>query len=511
MTHYHKYTLKLSLLFLFYTASAWGNNDTLKLEAGIYFELPEINKNTVISGAGRDQTIICNLQKLKGDWNPIKINGTDAYYYQFNSGMDVIQVLKGRSLLNLEELDLARWPNRESISPFITDVSKVNDYYFEGFDGQDGTAPPGGMAWISNSEIESLPDVSGALLWYSNYLRWGSHTEVVSSNEGDRLNFRHTNSGGTNAAKSTLATQDANFVLFKHIALLDTEKEWYYDQDNSRLYLITENNKVPQDIYIRKALSMLPSASYHYLSIVANKITLEGNQSLNSCNILHAMPFFKSEMWKVEPGILLQFGNNKVQACEIADSWGTGLMAYGSNNAGNTKNSKNDIIENNLIHRTNFLGCTGGGITLRGERLLVKNNTIFDTGRSGIRAPGTFHTIFDGNHIYHYGKNSNDLGGIKAGKNLEEYNVYTHNYIHDNTPGSHGKGIYLDVYSGHSRVHHNVVQNLYNGIGFNGEVIGNEAIHNTCVSSGKNWFNRYFQSVGKFYTDVKAIWLTVPP
>ena len=136
-------------------------------------------------------------------------------------------------------------------------------------------------------------------------------------------------------------------------------------------------------------------------------------------------------------------------------------------------------VVNNVIHDVDLGGTYAAGITIAGQSSRIISNTIYNTGRDGIRILGFPEVAATNsgedprpvrggriafNNIYDYGLLAQDLAAIDINGEADGSGTsIDHNWLHDDlcyfSAGFRGAGIYLDNGSDHFLIHHNVMWN----------------------------------------------------
>lgn len=297
--------------------------------------------------------------------------------------------------------------------------------------------------------------------------------------------------GGT--AKQLLAKMTAAwdrgaywFYLFGKLELLDDRGEWFYDGNNQQLYLWSIDDQAPKTVEVKQRnlafdLSDRSFITVRNLNLFANTITtsdrstgviIDGVRAKYVSHYMTLPPVPESEkpyeaddaMFLAahahDTGIQLRGNNNVLKNSVIDWSAGNGVLLEGNNHQ----------VTNNIIVNTNYQATYAAPVRINGNGHQISHNTIKRTGRDAINFD--WHTAgTDGrnleisyNDISEFGMLSTDLGGIYVccHINLEGGSI-NHNWIHDAqsfSPFWGTRGIYLDLETFNSTVHHNVVWNL---------------------------------------------------
>lgn len=366
-----------------------------------------------------------------------------------------------------EMMSEARFPNLEDNRDFLRPT-----FLRQGLKSQGGTA-----ATIENEEIPELSEGwKGAKVWGNEW--YTSRTGTITGGTADKLTAQMTAEWDRGAF---------NFYLFGKLELLDRPGEWFYD-GTKHLYLWSLDGK-PQGVEVKQRNFAFDLRDRSYVSVkdinlFANTVTTSKNSTgivldgLKAKYISHHMtlpPLPKSEQapnsdnalflasHAHDTGIQLRGSNNTIKNSIVEWSSGNGVMLAG----------KNHRVENNIIANTNYMVSYAAGIKINGNGHSVIQNTIKRTGRDAINIE--WHTAgTDGrnneiayNDISQFGLLSTDLGAIYicCYIDLEGGSIH-HNWIRDAKAFSQfwgTRGIYLDIKSFNSTIHHNVVWNIVGG------------------------------------------------
>ena len=337
----------------------------------------------------------------------------------------------------------------------------------------------GTAAKIENEEIPELAEGwTGGGVWTNEW--YTTRTGEITGGSADKLLVEMT------------APWDRGgywFYLFGKQELLDDRGEWFYDGDNDELYLWSPDEKVPQTVEVKQRnyafdLSDRSHITVRNLNLFANTITTSDRSTgividgIRAKYISHHMtlpPLPESKKayesddalflaaHAHDTGIQLRGSNNVLRNSIIDWSSGNGVLLEG----------KDHQVTNNIILNTNYQVTYAAPVRLNGNGHKITYNTIKRTGRDAINFD--WHTAgTDGrnieiayNDISEFGILSTDLGAIYVccHVNLEGGSIH-HNWIHDAqafSPFWGTRGIYLDIETFNSTIHHNVVWNLTGG------------------------------------------------
>ncbi|MEO0925647.1 MAG: right-handed parallel beta-helix repeat-containing protein [Cyanobacteria bacterium J06643_13] len=368
-----------------------------------------------------------------------------------------------------EMMPEARFPNLPGDRDFLRPK-----FLGGGLQSQGGTA-----AVIENQEVPELDSGwAGGQVWTTEW--YTSRTGEITGGTADRL-----------TAEMTAAWERGGFwfYLFGKQELLDDRGEWFYTGESNDLYLWSPDDLKPQKVEVKQRNYAFDLSDSSYieirdLNLFANTI-VTGDRStgividgIRAKYISHHMtlpPLPESEKaygsddalflaaHGHDTGIQLRGNNNILRNSVIDWSAGNGVLLEGNDHQ----------VTNNIILNTNYKVSYAAPVRLNGNGHQISYNTIKRTGRDAIS--WDWHTAgTDGrnleiayNDISEFGMLNTDLGGIYVccQVNLEGGSIH-HNWIRDARAFSAfwgTRGIYLDIETFNSTIHHNVVWNLTGG------------------------------------------------
>ena len=182
---------------------------------------------------------------------------------------------------------------------------------------------------------------------------------------------------------------------------LDRQKEWYYDESASMLYLWAPDGVDPDDLIVeakkrKYAVDLTGRSSIHIegINTIGGSITTkDGNynmiKGIDAQYLSHTIGLQKAYSYD-DTGIDLDGNYNTIRDSEIKYSSGNGVVLRGTNN---------NVI-NNLIHETDYMGTYNATVALAGgKRHLISYNTLYNTGRSIIGGEKFTESIIEYNDI----------------------------------------------------------------------------------------------------------------
>lgn len=290
---------------------------------------------------------------------------------------------------------------------------------------------------------------------------------------------------------ATLAFNDDRYYLVGKKEFLDVPGEWYYDNEQQKLYVYTDDGTIPKPGSIEvktRYFALTADENANYLTFDGltffgtafkigkdfnkrnNNIVFRNNQVLySSCTDYFSLPNddSKSKLDKNFPTINADYA-----------TLSNNTFAYGTLN-GLLVNGKYALIENNIFHDFDYnssLTCpmlevnkSWPGYVGKGGDAVIRYNTLFNSG--GIIAQ----VAQNDNNFYLndcYNAFRASWGGNKDASALYTQNVFCHgtrfhhNWVHDSYAGNPplewggGMGIRGDDKTAGLSIDHNVVWNI---------------------------------------------------
>ena len=448
--------------------------ETCWLRKGIYRETvrPRFSgtgSKPITFAAYRKESVTISGTELINNWS----NYRNAIYRTDITlpvdGYSDTGVFANQIFVNGEMMPEARLPNLGQERDFLRP-----NMLGGGLKSQGGTA-----ATIENSDIPDLDEGwTGARVWTNEW--YTTRTGEITGETANKLTAQMS------------APWDRGgywFYLFGKRELLDDRGEWFYDGKSQDLYFWSPDDKSPQAVEVKQRnyafdLSDRSYITVRNLNLFANTITTSNRSTdvvidgIRAKYISHHMtlpPLPKAKKayesddalflaaHAHDTGIQLRGSNNTLRNSVIDWSSGNGVLLEGNDHR----------VTNNIILNTNYQVTYAAPVRLNGQGHKITYNTIKRTGRDAINFD--WHTAgTDGrnieiayNDISEFGMVSTDLGAIYicCHVNLEGGSIH-HNWIRDAqafSPFWGTRGIYLDIESFNSTIHHNVVWNLTGG------------------------------------------------
>jgi uncharacterized protein (TIGR03437 family) len=301
---------------------------------------------------------------------------------------------------------------------------------------------------------------------------WGPETATVTGSAGGRLTI-------------SLDSQDYSpyiqpqagglYYLYRSLAALDKQGEWFYDSNKAVLYFWAPGNVDPNTLNVRAKrrqycfdLSGRANVTIQNVNLFGCGINMSASSANNILDGINAQylshftdlpnPGVSWNDHTTDSGIILNGSGNILRNSTVAWSAGNGVALLGS---GNT-------VSNNLILNTGYTGDYASGITLFGAGHEVQNNTVHTSGRFSlliITSPVPSNNDIGYNNLFNAMMLSVDGGEIYTyGANVTGTRIH-HNWLHDTqtpipiNPGYPRAGMYLDQDSNGFEVDQNVLWN----------------------------------------------------
>ena len=360
----------------------------------------------------------------------------------------------------------ARWPNT------TLDVSRPRKATMDDVDagGSSGTLEDSAL-----THGDGYWD--GAVIHFAPGQGWVTQTGRVTDSSPGRLSFSFDHMG----RKAGPETGDPYFLTGKFKAL-DSPAEWFRDGSGT-LYLWTEDSDDPSGHTVeakRRELAFDLSNRQHVtvegFEIFAASIHSNGGSShlvLSGLTASYLSHWTLQDTGWGQPhdsGIYLDGEDSVIKDSVISFSAGHGIVLAGENNR----------AENNLVRDVAYNGGDSAGIRTVGSGHVITRNTVYNTGRSGIKASNSTDLTITRNVIHDVMLQTTDGGGIYTfgmdGRGTE----IAYNRIYNARAGGYGGvGVFLDNNSSNYVLHHNLVWNVNHALKLNYTSRGHRIYNNT--------------------------------
>lgn len=278
-----------------------------------------------------------------------------------------------------------------------------------------------------------------------------------------------------------------------NLNLLDAENEWQYQQ--GKLYVCAPGKKDPNSVIVEARTRQnafdfqgLSNIQIKNIQIKAASISMQSASYciVDGCSVRYPTPFFlfqeefnreqnpETTKWS-GCGIIMSGLNNIIRNTYVAHSWGDGISIWGDNNT----------VDNCIIEDCNWMAVDCAPITVTGKNHTITNNTLSQTGRSGLVHRYLQNGKINHNEISYCGVLTADLGITYSFNTDGKGTEMAYNWLHDNLTDDTSIGIYLDNGDKNYLVHHNVVWNCKEGVRLNTPSDNNKVYNNTLWTLNK--------------------------
>lgn len=286
---------------------------------------------------------------------------------------------------------------------------------------------------ISSTEITSSPNflngeiVIRKVLWVTDRHKITSHIGSTLTFGTPLYNLNNTNSTTYNP------TRGFGFFIQNHIETLDVFGEWFFNENESRVYVhfgnSNPNNHTVEVSTLNNLLTKTNSAS----NITIENLAFRGSNK-------NAISIQNGRNIKLINTIIENIGENAIEASGVDDLEISRNTIRNILNNGITLRNGSDysrILENNIENIGTFAGGmrsgdgNGIGIFINDDNSLVENNKVINTGYNGI-AFRYNNVKINGNYIYGYCLHKTDGGGIYSFGGASGTEVFSNRVISNN-------------------------------------------------------------------------------
>ena len=377
--------------------------------------------------------------------------------------------------VDYEEMVMARWPNAYFSDGTIWD--KENHWAHGMIDDDENAYQNGTMIDKPSGDI-ALENLNFNIQGATAILNVGSfktYSREVLTHNGNTFTY---------TPVDLWKTKHHDYFLEKKLEFLDSEGEWFYDPDLSKLYFWAPNNANPNILNIRGKIQSyafeINNSDYieiRNLDFFGTTLKFENsdNSILDHCNLFY--PSCHKRMLGIvgtQPEMTVF---NSSSYCTVSNSAfrytdGSAIEMYSNNNT----------IENCYFYHIDYTATDLNGlmttIQMGGSNNTFRKNTLHKMGASATLNPGNA-AIIELNDMSDSGHMQSDGALIQCMVGQQPDVQIRYNWLHDTEKfGARfdGEG---DGYGGH--IHHNVIWNVQGGImikGFDHNLFNNTAFDN---------------------------------
>jgi hypothetical protein len=432
--------------------------DTVFIRSGTYRETVKPANSGVTFKAYNGERVTVSGANVVSGWSSYK-NSIYKAPMGWDEGFGQNQVfVDGKMMIE------ARWPNTS------IDISRPAKATMDSASG----------STITDADLKQFPSGfwNGATIHQVPGMAWFGQTGKVTSSSPGKLNISYERMSG----EETIRGGNKYYLTGKFQAL-DAPGEWFRNSDG-QLYLRTLGGDSPSKHVVEAKqrdyafdLRGKDNTRIEGIDIFAATITTDGGSSGNvirDADIKYVGHFtwMPNRQQPFQESILLAGSNNTIADSRIQGAAGSAIVLQGSGNR----------VENCLVVDTNYNAGSASAIRAFGSNHTITRNTIYNSGRDGIKFSDAtrlkityndIHTVMlqtmDGGGLYTFGENGNGT-------------EIAYNTIHDIHSGGLGAtGIMLDNGSSNYVVHHNAVWDADFGMKMNTSSKYNKVVNNTLL------------------------------
>ncbi|GAA3403391.1 right-handed parallel beta-helix repeat-containing protein [Paenibacillus hodogayensis] len=250
------------------------------------------------------------------------------------------------------------------------------------------------------------------------------------------------------------------YFITRSLRALDTEKEWYYDSSEQKLYLWAPGGDHPEHHVVeakrREYAFDLRDRAYIEVVGIGCRAASITTQEAHHCQIIRSAlcgldRYFgpRQSIYGRTKGIELGGRNNVLRDCEISHFEGIGIHISGARNQ----------IVNCYIHDGNFESSYASLVWMTGSDHLISHCTITRSGRTCVS--GVFaHSVIQYCDISFANCLTKDSGIIYLFNHDFDNTEIHHNWLHDNVSNHLSFGFYMDAWTSGVNFFNNVVWNI---------------------------------------------------
>jgi hypothetical protein len=471
-------------------AGAMSSGDVCHVRAGTYRETVKPGADGLtFRNYGNEYALITGLDVVTG-WSAHQgkiLKASFTYTYQSDKNFKATQVF-----VNGNRMHWARYPDEDGDMLNTADMADVN-------------------VTVANKTgravVEGLPGGAQDRWKGAYFIGVGKENNWWSANKG-----RVTASSGNTLTCGTIsmhwASNFANFFtgdgfgyLIGHLDLLDSEKEWHWQDNTLFLYPPSGTDMSTALVEARKRifgfdLTGRRGVTLQGLHFKAAGLTMENaeNCTVDNCTFRYASSFtgyFKIPWGDYENGdggVFVSGKNNTVRDCYIGRTWGHGVSLWGNRLT----------LENCIVEQCDWMAERMCPVWAPGDDNIIRRNTIRFAARDGIELGNAWwikvahRALIQYNHVHDMGflcsdggllyvNNQGNKSSVPLANTEISYNIW-HDYRKTWGAAAHG-GIYTDNSSPGYTIHHNVIWNVPRSFSTNGKNIHNMYVyHNTLIN-----------------------------
>ncbi len=446
--------------------------DTCYIRQGQYHENIIVNNkngnslNPLIFTNYNDERVVMNgTLPINSLWTPFNEN-----IWETSIDFDIWQFF-----VDYEEMVMARWPNANFLDGSIWD--KENHWAHGLIDEDDMAYQNGTMIDEPHGNI-SLENIGFNIEGATAILNVGSFKTY------SRKVLTHNGATFTYDPVDLWKTKHHDYFLENKIEFLDTQGEWYYNRDSSKVYFWPYNNMNPNLLNIigKTQSYAFEINNSNYVEIknieffsTTFKFDNSDNCKVDRCNLFY--PSCYKRMLGIvatqpEMSIFTSSSNCTVSNSAFRYTDGSVLEMYSNNNT----------IDNCYFYHIDYSATDLNGlmttIQMGGSNNIFRQNTMHKMGASATLNPGNA-SIIEFNDMSDSGYMQSDGALVQCMVGQQPNVQIRYNWLHDTQKfGARFDG---EGAGNEGNIHHNVIWNVQGGImvkGYNHNIYNNTAFDN---------------------------------
>ena len=366
--------------------------DVVNIRGGIYREeltlegIQGTEDNWItFQNYNEEDVLLSGAKQIKSPWSI-----HEGSIWKTNVWSEDIQFDISQLFIDDKMLTGARWPNIKK------DYDQPDADFWHNWSSANKVADG---SYEDNGGLEELSvSVEGATAYFK-----GKGAAVITSHNAGESQFLSNPQANNITSKGKLG--DGDYFIEGDIDLLDTPREWYYDNNNGDLFVWLENDQNPNDANIEARTHEKGNYGGNNLIQIndSNNLKIDGlnlfSGAFSIINSNHIAYENSSFLYPAHNGLMLgenHFPGGNVfkgernyskyltlKNNEFAYSYGLLFDAGG--------NSSSDIhLENNHFHNSNIMlwGSNGGPVVMGQSNVTAIRNSVHDMGWGGLGRPG---------------------------------------------------------------------------------------------------------------------------
>jgi hypothetical protein len=382
-----------------------------------------------------------------------------------------------------QALNQARWPATS------LDLSNPTYAHADNIAATVGSGTNASTATLTDTALTQPAGFwDGATIRFNPGQGWAFQAGTVTSSAPGSLTFEFTSNPDT--APYTIPTAGNAFALIGTQNALDAPGE-FFRSPSGTLYVWTPAGDSPaaHDVEVQHrqyGFDLAGRSNINLIGLTFFADTIETDQSsrglvFDTVTIQYPNQFAGvSDPWTVvddagNAGLALYGSGNDFKDSTLEFAAGNGVLLAGS---GNT-------VQGSTIHDADDSGGNFAAITTVGSGAQILDNTIYNTGRNGIRLTSASGVQVVNNVVHDAMLQTTDGGGIYTYGTDGSGSLIADNQVYDvNAGGFGGTGIYLDNYDRDWTVENNTVWNCTHALKLNLPNTGDQIQSNILADSG---------------------------